>query len=122
MCTGFSSLEKAHGSLTRLRSYCGSRGLLVARSRPGLQHVMLLLSVKTVQLVQVSSQLEHPCCRGITPLLTIVGCSQRVTTSIAIISVLSLDRCKVTFRKVCMFNAKSGKESIQTYMLILYCK
>lgn len=35
-------------------------------NRPGFQHVVLLLSVEAVQLVQVSSQLEHPCCPAIT--------------------------------------------------------
>lgn len=97
--------RKAQGSLSSLRSYCGSRGLLVARSRPGFQHVMLLLSVKAVQLVQVSSQLEHPCSFSITPLLTIVGGNRKVT--ITIIIVLSSGRCKMTFRKGCMYNGNS---------------
>ena len=79
--------------------YCGFRSLLCARSRPGFQHAMLLLSVKGVQLVQVSPQLEHPCCLVITPLLTIISHNHKV------IIVLSLDRCTMLFRKGCIFKS-----------------
>lgn len=73
--------------------------LYVAGSRPGFLHVMLLLSVKAVQLVQVSSQLEHPCCLGITPPLTVVSRKRKVTITITITLVLSSGRCKTAFRK-----------------------
>lgn len=95
--------RKAKGSLSSLKCYCDSRGLLVARSKPGFKHVMLLLSVKAVQLVQVSSQLEHPWCLGIIPLLTIISCNFKVTIPI----ILSWDRCTMTFMKGCMTNVKS---------------
>lgn len=111
-CKVFHYVHKLQSSLSRLRSYCGSRSLLFARSRPGFQHVMLLLSVKAVQLVQVSSQLEHPCCLGITPLLTIVGHNRKVTITI----VLSWDRCTMIFRKGCIFNIQSIQSAFCTYI------
>lgn len=107
--------RKAQGSLSSLRSYCGSRGLLVARSRPGFQHAMLLLSVKAVQLVQVSPQLEHPCSLGITPLLTVVCGNRRVTITITIVIVLSSGRCKMTFRKGCMYNGNLFNGNYHNY-------
>lgn len=76
-------------------SVAPTKGVLVAISRPGCQQVLLLLVVEAVQLVQVSSQLEHPCCRSIT-LLTIAGHSRRVTVT-TITVVLSSSRSKMTF-------------------------
>lgn len=62
--------------------------LVFGRYRPGLQHVILLLSVKCVQLIQISPQLEHPCSLGTTPLLTRIGHKRKVTIGV----ILSLDK------------------------------
>ena len=99
-CKLFHYMYKLQSNLSRLRSYCCSKSLSFVRSRPGFQHVMLLLSVKAVQLVQVLSQLEHPCCLGKTPLLTI---DHKVTIPI----VLTLNRCTMIFKEGCIFNIRS---------------
>lgn len=98
-----------------------TRGVSVAISRPGCQHVLLLLVVEAVQLVQVSSQLEHPCCRSII-LLTTAGHSRRVTVT-TIPLVLPSSRSKMTFIGMLaglMENLTSNSEQLGTEIAQCY--